>query len=125
MAEGRSRAHIVTALLGLGITITPHQLSNAVARLRRQKRPAADMPPTRPTLESNDGANFSENVGPSVSAVGGAKAATATTTASASTATASTYGAHDPRLLDEVMRSTPDMKALAKLAPQSTTQGKP
>ena len=36
----------------------------------------------------------------------------------ASTGSASKFGAHDPRLLDEVMRSTPDMKAFAKLAPK-------
>ena len=135
MAEGRPRAHIVTALLGVGITITPHQLSNLVARLRRQKGPTADLPATRPALESSDGATFSEDVGSGVSAVDSTKAGTvivsaatattATTAATTSTASASTYGTQDPRLLDEVMRSTPDMKALAKLAPQSTTQGKP
>ena len=37
---------------------------------------------------------------------------------------ASKFGAHDPRFLDEVMRSTPDMKALAKLAPKHPNQGK-
>jgi hypothetical protein len=30
-----------------------------------------------------------------------------------------TYGAHDPRTLDAIMRSTPDLKALAKLAPKT------
>ena len=131
LAEGSTRAHIVTALLGVGITITPHQLSNLMARLRRQKGLAADLPATRPALESNDGANFSERVNSSVSAVDSLKAGTAivsattTTTTSTASASAPTYGAHDPRLLDEVMRSTPDLKAFAKLAPKATTQGKP
>ena len=35
MAQGSPRAHIVTALLDMGIAVTPHQLSNVIARLRR------------------------------------------------------------------------------------------
>ncbi len=86
MSQGSPRAHIVTALMGVGIDITPHQLSNVIAR------PSGGLIASVPTLAHLP-----------------------------NPASASKFGAHDPRLLDEVMRSTPDMKALAKLAPR----GKP
>ena len=58
MAQGSPRAHIVTALLDVGIEVTPHQLSNVIARddvgaraplshgrldLRQQRRDAASL----------------------------------------------------------------------------------
>lgn len=108
MAQGSPRAHIVTALLDVGIEITPHQLSNVIARLRRQREevPSLSPPTTVPRIASVP------TLAPALSAAPAASPA-------------SKFGAHDPRLLDEVMRSTPDMKALAKLAPKHPTQGKP
>lgn len=120
MAQGSPRAHIVTALLDVGIDVTPHQLSNVIARLRRQREDAAGLPEARPALNANAG----PRVGMDSSAVPSpvTKIASVPTLAPSPTASpASKFGAHDPRLLDEVMRSTPDMKALAKLAPK----GKP
>ena len=101
MSQGSSRAHIVTALMGVGIDITPHQLSNVIARLRKQRQDTAAPPAGRPS--------------------GVPVASVPTLAHPPKLASASKFGAHDPRLLDEVMRSTPDMKALAKLAPK----GKP
>ena len=101
MSQGSSRAHIVTALMGVGIDITPHQLSNVIARLRKQRQDTAAPPAGR---------------------LSGVPIASVPTLAhQPKLASASKFGAHDPRLLDEVMRTTPDMKALAKLAPR----GKP
>ena len=126
MAQGSPRAHIVTALLDVGIEITPHQLSNVIARLRRQ-REETGMPEARPALNSNAGPRVGTDNPAGLSAVTPVTriASVPTLAPSVSTAPAaspaSKFGAHDPRLLDEVMRSTPDMKALAKLAPK----GKP
>ena len=122
MAQGSPRAHIVTALLDVGIEVTPHQLSNVIARLRRQREDAPGLPEARPAL----GAGFPES-GATVLPV--PRIASVPTLAPARSAApaaspASKFGAHDPRLLDEVMRSTPDMKALAKLAPKHPNQGK-
>jgi hypothetical protein len=115
MARGSPRAHIVTALMEVGVEVTPHLLSNVIARLRKQRADAvgpsavnpvpriAGVPTLAPVLAS---ALSPALVSPSVAPPVGA---------------ASKFGAHDPRLLDEVMRSTPDMKALAKLAPRSKT----
>jgi hypothetical protein len=50
MAQGSPRAHIVTALLDVGIEVTPHQLSNVIARLRRQREDAPGLPEARPAL---------------------------------------------------------------------------
>jgi len=130
MAQGSTRAHIVTALLDVGIAVTPHQLSNVIARLRRQREVTAGLPEAMPAL------NFKDRVeaGPRVAAVSAASQSPpdrpvtrmasvptlAPPVAPAPTAgPVSKFGAHDPRLLDEVMRSTPDMKALAKLAPKA------
>jgi uncharacterized membrane protein len=111
MASGSTRSHIVTALLGVGIAVSPHQLSNAITRLRKRRDDALA---ARPVL------------GSSATLAVRTQVASITTLAPApNSGSASRFGAHDPRLLDEVMRSTPDMKALAKLAPKSTTQGKP
>ena len=101
MSQGSSRAHIVTALTGVGIDITPHQLSNVIARLRKQCQDTAAPPAGRPS--------------------GVPVASVPTLAHPPKLASASKFGTYDPRLLDEVMRSTPDMKALAKLAPR----GKP
>jgi hypothetical protein len=101
MSQGSPRAHIVSALMGIGIDITPHQLSNVIARLRKQRLDAAPLPAVRPS-------------GVPIGSV-------PTLAHLPNPASPSKFGAHDPRLLDEVMRSTPDMKALAKLAPK----GKP
>ena len=108
MAQGSPRAHIVTALLDVGIEVTPHQLSNVIARLRRQREEVPSLSPATavPRIASVP------TLAPALSAAPAARPA-------------SKFGAHDPRLLDEVMRSTPDMKALAKLAPKHSTQGKP
>lgn len=107
MAQGSPRAHIVTALLDVGIEITPHQLSNVIARLRRQREEPPGLPPVTVVPRI---ANV-PTLAPALSAAPAASPA-------------SKFGAHDPRLLDEVMRSTPDMKALAKLAPKHPNQGK-
>ena len=101
ISQGSSRAHIVTALMGVGVDITPHQLSNVIARLRKQRQDTAAPSAGRPS-------------GVPISSV-------PTLAHLPIPGSASKFGAHDPRLLDEVMRSTPDMKALAKLAPR----GKP
>ena len=105
MVQGSSRAHIVTALMGVGIDITPHQLSNVITRLRKQRQDTAAPPAGRPN-------------GVPITSV-------PTLAHLPNPGSASKFGTHDPRLLDEVMRSTPDMKALAKLAPKHTSQGKP
>ena len=103
MSQGSPRAHIVTALMDVGIDITPHQLSNVIARLRKQRQGAAPVPAGRPS-----GGHI-------------ASVPTLAQLPNPASGSASKFGAHDPRLLDEVMRTTPDMKALAKLAPR----GKP
>jgi len=129
MAQGSTRAHIVTALLDLGIAITPHQLSNAMARLRRQGDDAKGLPGTGPTLDLRVGAKagFSLAGRPAADEAASRVVSVPTLAPSLSVApnaspasggSVSRFGAHDPRLLDEVMRSTPDMKALAKLAPK-------
>ena len=131
MAQGSPRAHIVTALLEVGIEITPHQLSNVIARLRRQREDAPELPDAGPTLASTIGPRVGAGM-PERSALVAPvpRIASVLTLAPALSAApaaspASKFGAHDPRLLDEVMRSTPDMKALAKLAPKHPNQGKP
>jgi hypothetical protein len=127
-AQGSPRAHIVTALRGVGIDITAHQLSNLIARLRRRQARGV-LPEAGQAPNANDGSKAavrSPAASSQITSIAGvptlADPATAKPT---STGTPSKYGAHDPRLLDEVMRSTPDMKALAKLAPKSTPQGNP
>jgi len=132
MAQGSPRAHIVMALLDVGIAVTPHQLSSVIARLRRQRADAPGLPKARPALPFNDRAidgpgrrtDNPTGLSPVTRIASVPTLAPALSTAPAAVPT-SKFGAHDPRLLDEVMRSTPDMKALAKLAPKSTTQGKP
>ena len=104
MAQGSPRAHIVTALLDVGIEVTPHQLSNVIARLRRQREEVPGLSPVS-----------------AVPRIASVPTLAPTPPAAPAANPASKFGAHDPRLLDEVMRSTPDMKALAKLAPK----GKP
>ena len=123
MAQGSPRAHIVTALLDVGIDITPHQLSNAIARLRRQREDPPGLPEARPTQSSNAGPKAETDGSPGLSPVTAVTriASVPTRASSPNAGPTSKFGAHDPRLLDEVMRSTPDMKALAKLAPK----GKP
>lgn len=127
MAQGSPRAHIVTALLDVGIEVTPHQLSNVIARLRRQREDAAGLPDARPAQGSNAGPKVQTDGSRGLSPVTPVPriAGVPTLAPSQAASPASKFGVHDPRLLDEVMRSTPDMKALAKLAPRSTTQGKP
>ena len=129
MAQGSTRAHIVTALLEVGIAVSPHQLSSVIARLRRQREDAAGLPGTKPQpisapakvgtrVGSDSPASQSPSARqlPRIASVPTLAPALAIAPASNS---ASKFGAHDPRLLDEVMRSTPDMKALAKLAPKA------
>ena len=106
MAQGSPRAHIVTALLDVGIEVTPHQLSNVIARLRRQREEVPGLSPV--TV---------------VSRIASVPTLAPASPAAPAASPGSKFGAHDPRLLDEVMRSTPDMKALAKLAPKHPTQG--
>jgi hypothetical protein len=122
MAQGSPRAHIVTALLYVGIEVTPHQLSNVIARLRRQREDAPGLPEARQAL----GAGIPESGATVLPVFRIASVPTLAPALSAAPAAspASKFGAHDPRLLDEVMRSTPDMKALAKLAPKHPNQGK-
>ena len=112
MAQGSPRAHIVTALLDVGIEVTPHQLSNVIARLRRQREDTTGSPEARPAL----GAGIPN--GPAAVLPVPRIASVPTLAPSPAASPPSKFGAHDPRLLDEVMRSTPDMKALAKLAPK-------
>ena len=129
MAQGSPRAQIVTALLDVGIDITPHQLSNAISRLRRQRVDSAGLPEAGLAVVP---AGVPKGHAISLAAVSTvARIASVPTLAPAPVACpaptppASKFGAHDPRLLDEVMRSTPDMKALAKMAPKHPNQGKP
>jgi hypothetical protein len=127
-AQGSPRAHIVTALRGVGIDITPHQLSNLIARLRRRQvrgvLPEASQAPN--SIDGSKAAVISSAVSSQITRIASVPTlADPATARSTSNVTASKYGAHDPRLLDEVMRSTPDMKALAKLAPKSPPQGNP
>ena len=127
-AQGSPRAHIVTALLNVGIDITPHQLSNAISRLRRQRVDSAGLPEAGPAVVPAGvpkGHALSLAAVSTVARIASVPAlAPASVACPAQTPPASKYGAHDPRLLDEVMRSTPDMKALAKLAPKHPNQGK-
>jgi hypothetical protein len=131
MAQGSPRAHIVTALLDVGIAVTPHQLSNVIARLRRRREDGPGFPPARPTLNANTGLRVGAGTpeGPAtvtpVPRIARIPTLARALSAGPAASPASRFGAHDPRLLDEVMRSTPDMKALAKLAPKHSTQGKP
>lgn len=131
MAQGSPRAHIVTALLDVGIEVTPHQLSNVIARLRRQREDAPGLREARPAIDATTSQRVGAGIPEGPAAVTPApRIASVPTLAPALSAAptvspASKFGAHDPRLLDEVMRSTPDMKALAKLAPKYSTQGKP
>jgi hypothetical protein len=106
----------------VGIEVTPHQLSNVIARLRRQREDAPGLPEARPAL----GAGIPESGATVLPVPRMASVPTLAPALSAAPAAspASKFGAHDPRLLDEVMRSTPDMKALAKLAPKHPNQGK-
>ena len=124
MALGSPRAHIVTALLDVGIDITPSQLSNVIARLRGQREGAAGLPQARPALNANTRPRVGtvSSAGPSpVTRIASVPTLAPSLSTAPTASPASKFGAHDPRLLDEVMRSTPDMKALAKLAPR----GKP
>ena len=121
LAQGSQHAPIVTALLDVGIDVTPRQFAKFMARLRRQRGNAAGLPKAKPALNANAGAG----VGSDSSA--GASPATRvscvpTPALSPSTAPAarppSQYGMYDPRLVDEIMRRSPDMEELAKLAPK-------
>ena len=125
MAQGSPRAHIVTALLDVGIDVTPHQLSNVIARLRRQSEDAAGLPGAKPTINANAGPRVGtdSSAGQSppdrpVTRIASVPTLAPSLATAPTASPASKFGAHDPRLLDEVMRSTPDMKALAKLAPK-------
>lgn len=95
LAKGFSRSQIVEALKAEGIEVTPALLSTYLQRLRKQV--GSGQSPSR---------SESPAVAPDPSLPG---------------APAPVYGEHDPRRLDEIMRSTPDMKALAKLG----RKGKP
>ena len=143
MAQGNSRARIVTALLDMGIAVTPHQLSNVMARLRRQRDDGSGLSVAGPALTSALTSALPATAGPRVGMAqssGPSPAIPVTRIASVPslarepspvassgpapspapvTGRVSKFGSHDPRLLDEVMRTTPDMKALAKLAPRS------
>lgn len=131
MAQGSPRAHIVSALLAVGIEITPHQLSNVIARLRRQREGAPSQAARAPAKRLYAGAQGEMRDAPGLLPVAAAPRIASVPTLMpalpvvAAASRVPKYGAHDPRLLDAVMRSTPDMKAFAKLAPKSTTQGKP
>ena len=131
MAQGSPRAHIVSALQDVGIEVTAHQLSNVIARLRRQREDGPGLPEARPANSSNVGPKAKTDGSPGLSPVTAVPRITSVPalapapSAAPAVSPASKFGAHDPRLLDEVMRSTPDMKALAKLAPKHSTQGKP
>ena len=121
-AAGSSRAHIVAALLDAGIEISPHQLSNVISRLRRRSGNGLNRHGGCSTTHSGDGSRL-EGVGSlsrvEAPATVGRHVFPRSPSAHAGLATANppwNFGAHDPRLLDEVMRSTPDMRALAKLA---------
>ena len=93
-AKGFSRAQIVEALKAEGIEITVSMLSTYLHRLKGSgPRKPQEAVPTAPETKSG-------------SATGDPNFK---------------YGAHDPRRLDEIMRTPPDMKALAKQA----KKGKP
>ena len=128
-AQGSTRAHVVSALMGVGIEVSPHQLTNVIARLRKQAVGATERRVPGQTAGSSGenlgtvaagvapspqrhGAQVPGSAGPQVTGV-------PTLVPPPRPDPAPRFGVHDPRLLDEVMRSTPDMKALAKLAPRS------
>ena len=98
MAEGFSRVQIVGALKDFGIDVTPAQLSTYLFRMKKRQARRAAVPagpagsPPSPPLAPPPRA-------PETAA-----------------ATAPGFGAHDPRTLDAIMGSAPDMKAFAKLA---------
>jgi hypothetical protein len=121
MAQGSPRAHIVTALLDVGITVTPHELTKFIASLRRQRAGAAGASEARPALNANAGAGVGTDSSAGASPATGI-AGVPTPALSPSTAPTasppSQYGMYDPRLVDEIMRSSPDMEELAKLAPK-------
>jgi hypothetical protein len=121
LTQGSPLAHIVTALLTVGLAVTPHRLSKVVASLRRQRADAAGLPKARPALKANAGLSVGTDSPPGLSPVTRVSCVP-TPALSPSTAPAarppSQYGMYDPRLLDEIMRSSPDMKALAKQAPK-------
>ena len=117
LAQGSSRAHIVTALMGVGIQVSAHQLTNVIARLRMQLGAEKSAASSSTATLVSAGQPLRLSIPQTTS--------TPTLVPSTRPTAASRFGAHDPRLLDEVMRSTPDMKALAKLAPRSKTQGNP
>ena len=134
MARGSPRAHIVKALQDVGVQVTAHQLSNVIALLRRQRDSAPGLPGLSTAEQARDsisGLKARTDGSPGTSPVSAVpRIASVPTPASAlsggrAASQQPRFGAHDPRLLDEVMRSTPDMKALAKLAPKHSTQGKP
>ena len=102
-------------------TSTPAQLSNVMARLRRQRQGAVVLSSSSPGLEpshclTTGAGNLAAR--PPADRAGTRMASVPTLQPAPNLGLASKFGAHDPRLLDEVMRSTPDMKALAKLAPK-------
>ena len=92
LARGFSRAQIVEALKAQDIDVSASMLSTYLHRLRGRSKgaPLTRRVPAPVTLEIK--------------------------AESAAGDPAFKFGAHDPRRLDEVMRTPPDMRALAKLA---------
>lgn len=90
LSLGAPRDAVVKALNDDGIPMTMTTFAANLYRLRKAPRPGSDLTRT--------------------------PASTPSTVAPRSVETPHRYGQHDPRRLDDVMRSTPDMKALAKLA---------
>ena len=128
-AQGSTRAHVVSALMGVGIEVSPHQLTNVIARLRKQALVANERQVPGQAVGSS-GENLGTNVAGAIpplprhqvqmpGSAGPQVTGVPTLVPPPRPDPAPRFGVHDPRLLDEVMRSTPDMKALAKLAPRS------
>jgi hypothetical protein len=115
----------IPGLLTIGLAVTPHRLSKVVADLRGQSADSAGLPKARRALKANAGAGVSSGVGtdssaglPPVTRVSCVPRSALSPSTATIASPPSRYGIYDPRLLDEIMRSTPDMKALAKLAPK-------
>ena len=93
LASGVPRSAVVEALKGNGIEMTLATFSANLYRLRK----------AAPGMRSSQQATYP------------AAPASAAPPSSA-VETPHRYGQHDPRRLDDILRSAPDMKALAKLA---------
>lgn len=105
MAQGFTRAQIVLALQDQGIGVTPQQLSTYLFKISKRKGLSAATAAAAPS-----------SVAPwPAAAAGASNAAPSADAPVAGSVAASRFALGDRRRLDEIMASTPDLKALAKL----------